>query len=99
MRPVAGNRLPRIVAPETVSAGDLVRAVYPSIRGVVVEMTGILHTRVEHGSRIQWRSQEGANIFSYSPGYPKNPRIILLQRPEYPQQVLSWFEGKNERTD
>lgn len=96
-RRIPAAPLPRLIAPENVQEGDMVSAEYPTMCGVIVTMRGTCAKRVEVGNRTQWRTAEGANLFSYSPGYPKNPRVTLLARAEYPQQTLSLFESLNER--
>lgn len=96
-RRIPAAPLPRLIAPENVQEGDTVSAEYPIMRGVIVTMKGTCTKRVESGNRTQWRSAEGANIFSYSPGYPKNPRITLIARAEHPQETLSLFDSLKER--
>lgn len=77
----------------------MVTATYPVMRGCIVAISGILAKRIEEGKRTVWRTAEGANVFSYIPGYNKNPRVTLHSRVEHAQETLSWFDGKNERTE
>lgn len=77
----------------------MVTATYPVMRGCIVAMSGILHRRQEQGSRTHWFTREGAKVFTYIPGYSKNPRITLHSRAEYPQEMLSGLDSVKERIE
>lgn len=82
----------RPTTPELTYPGDKVAVSFPGERGLFITYTGKVHSVRRRGNVRQFLAQEGAVIFSWTPGAKASYKLSLLDRDPEPQSLLEGLD-------
>ena len=72
------NSLPKFIDPANIENGDVIRVAW-SNGGVEHARTARVHRRVDEGPLSVFYTEEGYEIFHWTPGGPRPVRVTLLE--------------------
>lgn len=87
---------PHIIDPSCVGVGDTIKVVHYKQLGMELSVTGTVAIREEISNLVILTTEENGTLLSYEIGHPKAITVYLINRPEYKQDTLSFFDMDNE---